>query len=153
MAIEEEIQTSLLLPTHKRALINILFTNNWISEEMNKVLKPFDISLQQFNVLRILKGQKGKPANLNTIQERMIAKNSNTTRLVDKLLIKGLVSKQICKSNKRKIEIFITETGVEFLIHLNKAVETREKEITNSLSYSELETISELLTQLRTKNK
>lgn len=153
MAIEEEIQTSLSLPTHKRALINILFTNNWISEEMNKVLKPFDISLQQFNVLRILKGQKGKPANLNTIQERMIAKNSNTTRLVDKLLIKGLVSKQICKSNKRKIEIFITETGVEFLIHLNKAVEKREKEITNSLSYSELETISELLTQLRTKNK
>lgn len=153
MAIEEEIQTSLLLPSHKKALINVLFTNNWISEEMNKELKPFDISLQQFNVLRILKGQKGKPANLNTLQERMIAKNSNVTRLVDKLAIKGLVSKQVCVSNKRKIEIFITETGLEFLTHLNKTIEIREKEITKSLTSDELQLISDLLTKLRTKNE
>lgn len=151
MSIEDEIQTSLTLPFYKKALINVLFTNNWISEEMNKVLKPFDISLQQFNVLRILKGQKGKPANLITIQERMIAKNSNTTRLVDKLVVKGLVSKQECETNKRKIEIFITPTGLEFLVHLNNAVEAREKEITSSLSTEKLEIISTLLTELRTK--
>ena len=78
------------------------------AEEYREVLKTFDISLQQFNVLRILRGRKGKPANLQTVQKRMIHKMSNTTRLVDKLIIKKLVVRKTCKENRRKIEITIS---------------------------------------------
>ncbi|GGE42366.1 MarR family winged helix-turn-helix transcriptional regulator [Psychroflexus planctonicus] len=149
MKIEEQIQTKKKLPLYKRALINTIYTSNWITDEMNSVLKPFDISTQQFNVLRILKGREGKATNLSTIQERMIAKNSNTTRLVDKLIKKGLVEKQICETNKRKVEIYITQNGISFLDKVNLSVEDREIEITQSMNKEELENLSNLLTQLR----
>lgn len=149
MKIEKQIQTKKKLPVYKRALINTMYTSNWITEEVNAVLKPYDISTQQFNVLRILKGRDGKATNLSTIQERMIAKNSNTTRLVDKLIKKGLVEKQICETNKRKVEIFITDKGNLFLDEVNLSVEQREIEITQSMKKEELEHLSSLLTQLR----
>jgi DNA-binding MarR family transcriptional regulator len=149
MKIEEQIQTNKKLSVYKRALINTIYTSNWIIDEMNSVLKPFDISTQQFNVLRILEGRKSIPTNLSTIQERMIAKNSNTTRLVDKLIKKGLVEKQICEANKRKVEIYITDKGSFFLKEVNVSVEEKEKKITQSMSNEELEHLNELLTQLR----
>lgn len=149
MKIEEQIQTKKQLPVYKRALINTIYTSNWITDEMNSVLKPFDISTQQFNVLRILKGREGKATNLSTIQERMIAKNSNTTRLVDKLIKKELVEKQVCEANKRKVEIYITPKGISFLDEVNLAVDHKELEITQSLDNEELNHLSNLLTQLR----
>lgn len=149
MKIEEQIQTKKQLPVYKRALINTIYTSNWITDEMNSVLKPFDISTQQFNVLRILKGREGKATNLSTIQERMIAKNSNTTRLVDKLIKKELVEKQVCEANKRKVEIYITPKGISFLDKVNLAVDHKELEITQSLDNEELNHLSNLLTQLR----
>jgi DNA-binding MarR family transcriptional regulator len=149
MKIEEQIQTNKKLSVYKRALINTIYTSNWIIDEMNSVLKPFDISTQQFNVLRILEGRKSIPTNLSTIQERMIAKNSNTTRLVDKLIKKGLVEKQVCEANKRKVEIYITDKGSFFLKEVNVSVEEKEKKITQSMSNEELEHLNELLTQLR----
>lgn len=149
MKIEEQIQTKKQLPVYKRALINTIYTSNWITDEMNSVLKPFDISTQQFNVLRILKGREGKATNLSTIQERMIAKNSNTTRLVDKLIKKELVEKQVCEANKRKVEINITPKGISFLDEVNLAVDNKEFEITQSLDNEELNHLSNLLTQLR----
>lgn len=149
MRIEEQIQTKKKLPVHKRALLNTIYTGNWIVDEINSVLKPYDISSQQFNVLRILKGREGEATNLSTIQERMIAKNSNATRLVDKLINKKLVKKQICLSNKRKVEIYITDKGRIFLEEINNAVECKEKNITQSLSEKQLENLSNLLTLLR----
>lgn len=149
MKIEEEIQTKKKLPDYKRALINVIYTGNWITDEMNAVLKPYDISTQQFNVLRILRGRKNQTTNLSSIQERMIAKNSNTTRLVDKLVTKDLVDKRICVTNKRKVEIQITKKGQAFLENVNQAVENREKKITASLNIESLEQLSELLTLLR----
>ena len=76
-----------------------------VADRFLEILKPFDLSSEQYNVLRILRGQKGKPANMSVIQERMISKNSNTTRLVDKLIVKEFVIRKICPSNKRKMEI------------------------------------------------
>jgi DNA-binding MarR family transcriptional regulator len=85
-----------------------MLVNNKISEAIASSLKPYDVSQQQFNVLRILRGQNEKPANLSTLNERMISKMSNTTRLVDKLLLKGYVDRITCPSNRRKVEISIT---------------------------------------------
>lgn len=146
--IEDHIQ-SIALSAYKKAIVNLLFTGHWLNDEISEVLKPFDISIQQFNVLRILKGRKGKAANLSSIQKRMIAKNSNATRLVDKLIVKDLVIKRTCESNKRKVEIFITQEGEFLLDQLNKVVESKEQGIIARLSDKEQEELTKLLTKIR----
>lgn len=112
---------------------------------MGTALKPFDVSLQQFNVLRILKGQKGKPANLSTINERMVTKMSNTTRLVDKLIAKQFVDRHVCESNRRKVEILITEEGMQALEKMNLAIQTAEKEVLANVDTSDLNELNQLL--------
>lgn len=148
MSLEEQIKTN-QLSTPKKALINVIYTANFINDEIASVLKPFDISIQQFNVLRILKGQKNQPANLSTIQERMVSKMSNTTRLVDKLISKNLVERTICEHNRRKVEIIITNHGKDFLNDVNQAVEAKETELTAKYATNELQTINRLLDKLR----
>ena len=151
MNIETHIKTD-RISERKKALINIIYTANYINEEIGHVLKPFDISIQQFNVLRILKGRQDKPASLANIQNRMVSKMSNTTRLVDKLIDKKLVSRSICENNRRKVEIIITAHGKTFLEQVNVAVEQKEKELTEHLNVEDLRNINELLDHLRTKN-
>ncbi|NBC57636.1 MAG: MarR family transcriptional regulator [Bacteroidetes bacterium] len=149
MNIETHIKTD-NISEHKKALINIIYTSNYINEEINQVLKPFDISIQQFNVLRILKGRNDKPASLTNIQNRMVSKMSNTTRLVDKLIDKDLVSRTVCEHNRRKVEIVITAYGKTFLEQINTAVEQKEKELTQHLNIEALKNINHLLNTLRT---
>lgn len=108
-------------------------------------LKPFDISIQQFNVLSILRGQKGNPANLSTINERMVSKMSNTTRLVDKLLLKGFVSRSICKQNRRKVEILITKEGLKVLEKIDGILFETEKSILQNFNEAELHEFNTLL--------
>lgn len=151
MIIENELKISKQLPECKRALLNLLFTGNWITDEITSVLKPFDITTQQFNVLRILKGMKGEPCTLQTIQERMISKMSNTTRLVDKLIKKDYVVREQCETNRRKVDITITEKGIKMLDVINKSVDEAESQMTNNLTEVELNQINELLNKLRTK--
>jgi DNA-binding MarR family transcriptional regulator len=148
MSIEEQIKTN-QLAVHKKALINTIYTANFINDEISGALKPFEISIQQFNVLRILKGQKDKPANLSTIQERMVSKMSNTTRIVDKLIEKGFVNRYTCKQNRRKVEILITEDGKRFLEKINHVIEDREVKLTQNLQTEELNQINQLLDKLR----
>ena len=84
-------------------VVALLRTGSRFNDELNVLTKAYGISLPQFNVLRILRGQKGKPANLSTLNEHMIHKMSNTTRLVDKLIEKKLVERDICENNRRKV--------------------------------------------------
>ena len=95
----------------KKVIITLIKINYEINVQFMTALKPHGISIQQFNVLRILRGQKGIAANLSTVQERMINKMSNTTRLIDKLIDKSFVERIVCKENRRKIELFITNEG------------------------------------------
>lgn len=150
MNVNEHIKSTVDLKPHKEALINIMLTSQFINEQINSVLKPFDLSTPQFNVLRILKGQQKKPANLSTIQDRMISKMSNTTRIVDKLIDKGLVMRQICKDNRRKIELFITPQGETLLDQINPEFERQEQEITAGLNPSDLHQLNAYLNKLRT---
>ncbi|MAP53561.1 MarR family transcriptional regulator [Altibacter sp.] len=148
MKIEDVIQSrAMSLPT--KTVINIAFTSRVVEEAILAVLKPYDLSVQQYNVLRILRGQKGNPANLSTIQERMVDRNSNTTRLVDKLITKGWVRRQICKNNRRKVEIFITDSGKEVLEELDPLTENNNKNVLQNLSEGEVETLNNLLDKLR----
>lgn len=149
MNIEDQIKTSGQLPNPRRLLISLLYTANQVNEQIGEALKPFDISIPQFNVLRILRGQKGKPANLGTIQERMVSKMSNTTRLVDKLILKELVERVVCEENRRKVEISITQKGMNLLTRIDPVVDNAEKTITKNLQPDEMEKMTELLQQLR----
>ncbi len=115
-----------------------------IHDIISTALKPYEVSLQQFNVLRILRGQNGKPANLSTLNERMVTKMSNTTRLVDKLLLKDYVSRRTCPSNRRKIEITITKDGIGHLEKMDKAMKEAEDKILKNLSHKELEQLNVL---------
>ena len=126
-----------------------MYTQNVIAEKFNEILKLHDLSSEQYNVLRILRGQKGCPANMCLIQERMIAKNSNTTRLIDKLLLKELVTREVCPENRRKIEVQITQKGLDLLSDLDPKVLENEKEFSNNLSPEEIEQLNSLLEKYR----
>tara|TARA_R110002020_G_scaffold445961_1_gene658053 strand:- start:136593 stop:137039 length:447 start_codon:yes stop_codon:yes gene_type:complete len=145
MNVEEVIKTDKKIPLESRTLIHLSLVWNKANEVMANALKPYDVSLQQFNVLRILRGQKGKPANLSTLNERMVTKMSNTTRLVDKLILKGYVKRATCKSNRRKVEIHITEAGEKALLDMDRAIQGSERQIVRNFSTEELKDLNLLM--------
>ncbi len=145
----EELTKSNELNIEKRSLLNIMMTQNILSERLSEILKPFDISAEQFNVLRILRGQNNAPANMALIQERMVAKTSNTTRLVDKLLAKNLVTREVCSDNRRKIEVSITALGNDLLSILDPKIENYEQGFASNLTKNELVLLNELLEKYR----
>ncbi len=149
MSIEKDIKSTIKLQENQKTVINLEYTSNWLKEKSLVFFKGYDLSSEQYNVLRILRGQKGNPANLSTIQERMLNKMSNTTRLVDKLIKKELVTRQICESNRRKIEIYITKKGLMLLAELDSVVTANNLKITKNLNTNELETLNKLLDKLR----
>lgn len=148
MKVEKILKTSTVISDEKKLVILLQIVANASSSHINAVLKPFEISLQQFNVMRILRGQKGKPANLSTIQERMVSKMSNTTRLVDKLIEKKLVDRHVCEENRRKVEIYITDSGLKLLEKIDPLIENKEVEITRNLDKKEIQQLNTLLEKL-----
>ena len=149
MKIEEILKSTVTLDNSKKIILNVMYTQNVITENFNELLKPFEISQEQFNVLRILRGQKGNPANMCMIQERMLAKTSNTTRLVDKLLLKELVTRKVCPENRRKIEVKITTKGLEMLEELDPKVIAHEQYFAKNLTVEEADQLSILLEKYR----
>ena len=151
MRIEEIIKSTVTLNYSKKIILNLLYTQNIIAEKFNTLMKPYELSSEQYNVLRILRGQKGCPANMFLIQERMIAKNSNTTRLIDKLLDKELVTRDVCTENRRKIEVQITKKGLNLLNELDPTVIEYEESFSNNLNQQEIEQLNYLLEKYRNK--
>jgi DNA-binding MarR family transcriptional regulator len=145
MNVEAIIKTKKEIPLPSRTLIHLMLVNNKVLETITAALKPFGVSLQQFNVLRILRGQANTPANLSTLNERMVTKMSNTTRLVDKLLLKGLVDRSVCESNRRKVEISITGKGLELLSEMDAVMKKTEHDLVSELSEKELNDLNILL--------
>lgn len=149
MKIEEILKSTVPMDNSKKIILNIMYTQNMITENFNDVLKPYDISGEQYNVLRILRGQKGNPANMCVIQERMLAKTSNTTRLVDKLLLKEFVTRKVCPENRRKIEVLITQKGLNVLSDLDPKVIAHENHFSKNLNEQEILQLNQLLEKFR----
>lgn len=145
----EEIIKSASMPLARKTVINIIYTANVLSEQSSDTLKQFGLTLPQFNVLRILRGQKGKPANLSTIQDRMVNKMSNTTRLVDKLIDKGLAVRVICQENRRKVEISITDKGLQLLSQIDTPMDRLNDTAVSQLSEEELNLFNDMLEKIR----
>jgi DNA-binding MarR family transcriptional regulator len=149
MKIEEVLKSTVPMDNSKKIILNILYTQNVIVDNFNEILKPYEISGEQYNVLRILRGQKGNPANMCMIQERMLAKTSNTTRLVDKLLLKDLVTRKVCPDNRRKIEVLITQKGLDVLSDLDPKINDHENFFSDNLNSEEIITLNQLLEKYR----
>ena len=152
MKIEDEIKSTIELNIAKKVILNVMYTQNFINDKFSDLLKPHDLSGEQYNVLRILRGQKGTPANMCVIQDRMIAKSSNTTRLIDKLLLKELVTRNVCPNNRRKIEVLITQKGMLLLSELDPKVIIHETLFADNLNAEELIQLNSLLEKYRTLN-
>ncbi len=115
MKIENQIKQKEFTSVHHKAHINILYTSNWLKDRSQRIIKKFEITQQQYNVLRILKGRAGKSCSAQEIKEVMIDKRPDLTRLIDRLILKSLVTRQECEENRRKLDIMITEKGISLI--------------------------------------
>jgi DNA-binding MarR family transcriptional regulator len=120
MSLEQDIQQAKFSSEHEKAVVNLLFTSSWLHGANAARLKKHDITPEQFNVLRILRGSHPKPLMLADITCRMIDKNSNATRLVEKLRQKGFVKREICENNRRQVDISITDKGMMVLKEIDR---------------------------------
>jgi DNA-binding MarR family transcriptional regulator len=148
MEIGKEIKQEKFKNEHQKMLINILFTSGWLSSKHACSLKPYGISVQQYNILRILRGQYPNPVTINLLIDRMLDKNSNASRLVEKLRLKKLVDRAICEKDRRAVNVVITQKGLTLLTELDKQEDFFLKEL-KSLSAKEAELLSSLLDKLR----
>ncbi|MFD1063313.1 MarR family winged helix-turn-helix transcriptional regulator [Winogradskyella litorisediminis] len=146
--LEIILKSTAKISDEKAAVVSIFHIHNIFKDALLTELKTYDLSIEQYNVLRILRGQKGQPINLQDIQERMINKMSNTTRLVDKLLKKDFVNRIICKNNRRKVEISITRHGLKILQELDPKIDATETRVTSNLKKEELKQLNNLLLKL-----
>lgn len=147
MKIEEEIKQPKFRSGHQKALINLLYTASWLQGKQQDFFKPFKITAQQFNILRILKGQHPKSISGTEIKSRMLDKNSDVSRLLDRLVAKNLISKKICPNDKRATDINITDQGLDLLRDLDK-FQTQLDEVM-SLTEEEATQLSNLLDKSR----
>ncbi len=149
MALEDEIKQQKFKSEYNKLIVNIMFTNNWLQGMELKLLKPFGLTVSQYNVLRILRGQKGKPATINLIIERMLDRMSNASRIVDRLETKGFVTRKTCKNDRRAVDVFITDKGIDVLSEMDTIMTNWEKRF-HKLSKNELTQFNKLLDKLRT---
>lgn len=120
MSLEKEIKQEKFRSEYQKLVINIAVTNSYLTTFLNNYLKPYDLSMQQYNVLRILRGQHPNPVSINSITDRMIDKMSNASRLVEKLRKKSLIERNKCRFDKRQVDVCITSKGLEVLALLDE---------------------------------
>ena len=149
MKIEDAIKQSKFRTMNEKALINVLFTANYFNLEQNRLLKDFDISVQQFNILRILRGQHPKPASVKLLMERMLDKTSNASRLVEKLHNKGLVNRKPCDFDRRQVDVLITDKGLELIEAASSSMDKMLSEL--CIEEDQAAKLSELLDLSREK--
>ena len=149
MDIEKEIGQSVSFKSDlQRAAVNILYTASWLNMKNTETLKPFALTPQQFNVLRILRGQHPKPSTVNLLMQRMLDKSSNASRLVDRLLEKGFVTRETNRQDKRAVDVYISQKGLDVLETIDKTVGLLESHL-DHLTESEARMLSDLLDKLR----
>jgi DNA-binding MarR family transcriptional regulator len=148
MRLEDEIVQQKFDNEYHKIAINIFYTSNWLTNIHTEIFKPFNLTVQQYNILRILRGQYPNNVNLKLIKERMLDKMSDVSRLIERLREKSLVDRQTCKSDRRHMDVCITQDGLELLNKLDSEVK-KVNEIFTSLSETEIETLNTLLDKLR----
>lgn len=149
MPIEKEISKSYLRNSSHKTLVNILYTSNWILERLKEFLADEDITHQQYNILRILNNSE-TPLSTLKIREQMLDKMSDTSRIVERLLKKELVNKQVCTTDKRLVDVTISEKGLTLLQRLEKKTDELDS-ITSHLNTEDIDIVNQLLDKIREK--
>jgi DNA-binding MarR family transcriptional regulator len=147
MSLENELQQKFRNEPQK-AILNILYTSYFIQDRMNTLFKQFDITRQQYNVLRILRGQHPGHASVNLIRERMLDKMSDASRIVERLRLKGMVIRKNAEKDKRAVEVTITDVGLDLLREMERPVEEFDSLLRN-LSEDETRQLNTLLDKIR----
>jgi DNA-binding MarR family transcriptional regulator len=148
MSLSKDIQQSEYHSEYHKAILNIMYTHNHLVTRMSDLFKDYDLTRQQYNVMRILRGQYPGHASINVIKDRMLDKMSDTSRIVERLRLKGLISRTDCLKDKRSVEIRISEAGLELLQKMEPRVYDFER-LLHGLSESETRTLNGLLDKLR----
>ncbi len=149
MKLEEELKMSKFRSEYHRAALNILFTSYWLNDKARNLLKPYGITAQQYNVLRILRGQHPNPISTNEIRDRMLDRMPDTSRIVDRLLKQGLLERKTCKADKRLVDVCITEAGLKLLNDIDSQPGEGIDNGLRTLTEDEARTISDLLDKAR----
>ena len=148
MKIEEAIQQKRpFRNNYQMAMVNLIYTNNWVTDQLRKYLKPYGVTMKQYNVLRILNGA-GEPITTSTIRARLLDKMSDASRMVERLHQRGLVVRNICPGDKRLVDVTLSAKGVELLQNM-KGIEQSMDDIFDKLDKEEAVVLSELLDKLR----
>lgn len=148
-SIEEEIKQKAFSSNLQRAIVNIIFTASWLEGFHAQSFKPFGITLQQFNILRILRGIHPDTATIRELTNKMVDKNSNASRLVDKLEAKGLVSRVVREEDRRKVDVSITKKGLDLVNQVSNELDKRYLQNLKGLTEEELISLSQLLDRFR----
>ncbi len=150
MRLEDEIKQPTFKNEGQKAHINLVFTAGWLSGRQAAAFRPYGLTLPQFNVLRILRGQHPKPATVALLIERMLDKTSNASRIVDKLEEKKLVTRTVCLANRRAVDICITESGLRLLRQIDDdGSADPSRNGFSQLSEEELHLLNQLLDKIR----
>lgn len=148
MKIEEEIQQRTFQSEYQRAHVNVVFTASWLQNRLTQRFKAYHLTLPQFNVLRILRGQQPHPATIQLLMQRMLDKTSNASRIVDKLEAKGLVTRTVNPLDRRQVDVMITEAGLELLHRIDVADDLHNLGLEN-LRPEEAKLLNDLLDRIR----
>jgi DNA-binding MarR family transcriptional regulator len=148
MKLEEEISQNHFRNEYHKAAVNMIFSYNWLIDQQVRFFKPYGITIQQYNILRILRGQHPKPATIKLIKERMLDKMSDASRIVEKLRLKGLIERTICSHDRRNVDVIITKNGLEILAALDEYGEKLDAEL-STLNEEEVKSLNDLLDKLR----
>ena len=149
MGISEDLKQSKFPSEASKAVVNAIYTGNWIVQQQQELLKPFGLTVQQYNVLRILRGQQGNPMTVLAITERMLDKMSNASRLVDKLVEKKLVLRRECPQDRRAVDVLILPAGLDLLTQVDQVQNDWGKHF-DTLGVKRLEEMNQILDEFRT---
>lgn len=148
MKLEDEIHQKKFKSIQQRLMLNLIYTTNWVTAKQDSLFKDADVTIQQYNVLRILRGQHPNPCSIKLIKERMLDRMSDASRIVDKLNTKQLLVRRECPNDRRSVDVIITDKGLELLKSLDH-LDDLSKQMLKSLSTEEINTLNFLLDKLR----
>ncbi len=148
MKLEDEIQQKKFKSIEQKLMLNLIYTTNWLTAKQDSLFKDSGITVQQYNVLRILRGQYPNPCSIKLIKERMLDRMSDTSRIVDKLYTKKLLERNECPNDRRSVNVVISNQGLELLKSLDY-VDDLSKQNLKSLSDKEIDILNDLLDKLR----
>lgn len=148
MRLEKETTTSRFESVYQRAMVNVLFTYSWCNDQLKQVMSPYDITTQQFNILRILRGQYPNPSTINLLKSRMLDKMCDASRIVERLVQKDYVLKTVSPTDKRAVDILINKKGLSLLQQIDDEVDLSAM-VASNLTEEEARLLNDLLDKMR----